>query len=294
MPTLRAAGAVALSRAAAGEAPEIQLSARVTLATASTAGRAGRLDVPPGSPPSKRECARTKPARQTRRPRRRQADVYRLTRAEAASLLVAASTVRERVIGPGLCASLRNPELRGLRDWHVSRRPGVVWGIPDIAKGGQRREVPVLQDLEPIVDEIRASVADDEYIAPAAQPAAQHGLGRALVAALEPFKAVWRLVIDVAARAGIRAHIHPHVLRHAFGDHVAKYAGPAGRAGTCSAVAWSDTTQRTYVGRVALDELIVAAHGVLRGALRRGAARTTSHRVFHVADVTAWRSPSRS
>jgi len=35
-------------------------------------------------------------------------------------------------------------------------------------------------------------------------------------------QAIWRAVSDVAERAGIAAHIHPHLLRHAFGDHAAK------------------------------------------------------------------------
>jgi hypothetical protein len=31
--------------------------------------------------------------------------------------------------------------------------------------------------------------------------------------------------MELAVRAGIHAHVHPHVMRHAFGDHVARYAG---------------------------------------------------------------------
>jgi integrase len=62
------------------------------------------------------------PALQTRRPRRRPKDKYRLTETEANAMLRAASGVRERrVIFLGLCAGLRNAELRGLQGRHFAR-----------------------------------------------------------------------------------------------------------------------------------------------------------------------------
>jgi integrase len=79
---------------------------------------------------------RDNPARQTRRPKAKPPNVYRLTRAEAAAFLAAAETVPERRIAHiGICAGARNRELRGLegRDF---QRAGWVWISPDIAKVG--------------------------------------------------------------------------------------------------------------------------------------------------------------
>jgi hypothetical protein len=42
-----------------------------------------------------------------------------------------------------------------------------VWVSSDIAKGRRERWVPVIADLEGVVDEIRNHVAADEYVLPA-------------------------------------------------------------------------------------------------------------------------------
>jgi site-specific recombinase XerD len=107
------------------------------------------------------------PARQTKRPRRRQPQRYRLTRAEAVALLAAARGQRERWLTYlGICAGLRRQELRGMQGVHF-RRPGWVWVSADIGKDGKERWIPVITDLEPIVAEITRNVADDEYVLPA-------------------------------------------------------------------------------------------------------------------------------
>ena len=107
------------------------------------------------------------PARQTRRPKRKPTQVYRLTRDEAAAMLAAATTRRERwAIHLGICAGLRNAELRGLRGEHLART-GFVHVSADIAKGGRERWVPIIAELAPIVTEIRDHVAPDEYVLPA-------------------------------------------------------------------------------------------------------------------------------
>jgi integrase len=107
------------------------------------------------------------PARGTRRPRRRPTPKYRLTEAEARAVLDAAGDARERrAIFLGLCAGLRNAELRGLQGRHFAR-PGFIWVAAEIAKGGRERWVPVTPDLVPIVAEIRGDVADREYVLPA-------------------------------------------------------------------------------------------------------------------------------
>jgi site-specific recombinase XerD len=67
-------------------------------------------------------------------------------------------------------------------------------------------------------------------------------------------------VQDVAIRAGIAAHIHPHLLRHAYGDHVAKHAGLRA-AQALLGHASVDTTASTYVDKPGLDELTISVHG---------------------------------
>lgn len=106
------------------------------------------------------------PAEQTRRPRRRAAEKYRLTEAEVIEILAAAQGTRERrAIFLGLCAGLRNAELRGLQGRHFGRE-GLVWVSADIAKGRRERWVPVIADLAPIVEEIRTDVGSEEYALP--------------------------------------------------------------------------------------------------------------------------------
>jgi hypothetical protein len=62
--------------------------------------------------------------------------------------------------------------------------------------------------------------------------------------------------MNVAKRAGITAHVHPHLMRHAFGDHVARYAGIK-NAQALLGHATVGTTE-TYVGKPTLDELAAA------------------------------------
>ena len=70
------------------------------------------------------------------------AHLYRLTEAEVVALLRAACGVREaRAIFIGVCAGLRNAELRGLQGRHFERL-GWIWVSADIAKGGRERWVP--------------------------------------------------------------------------------------------------------------------------------------------------------
>ena len=168
------------------------------------------------------------PARQTSRPRRVPTSVYRLTRAEAAALLQAAVTVRERrAIFLAVCAGLRNQELRRLQGRHF-RRPGVVWVSEDIAKGARERWVPVLRDLEPVVAEIVEHVVEPgEYVLPALRSAdpPRNTRQRAIPNRASSSQALRQLVIRVSQRAGIAHHVYPHLLRHAYGDHVARQAG---------------------------------------------------------------------
>jgi integrase len=104
------------------------------------------------------------PARQTRRPKKRPVSVYRLTRREVVALMEAARTTRERrVIFIGVLAGLRNQELRGLQRRHVERVEA-IWVSCDIAKGGRERFVPVLAELEPIVEDVLRTVGSSDYV----------------------------------------------------------------------------------------------------------------------------------
>jgi integrase len=202
------------------------------------------------------------PARQTRRPRQRPTSVYRLTRDEAAAMLDACRTPRERrVIHLGLCAGLRSAELRGLRGEHFNR-PGFIRVSPDIAKGGRERWVPIIADLAPVVAEIVTNVGHDEHVIPA-ERWRDPGVNRDRVElAKQPAsrQVLRTVVMEVAARAGIRAHVHPHLMRHAFADHVARSAGV--RIAQYALGHANVGTTETYIGAPTLDELAAALQAV--------------------------------
>jgi site-specific recombinase XerD len=169
----------------------------------------------------------TNPARQVRRAKFQQVKKYKMTRDEMAALLNAAQTTRERrIIYLGVLAGIRNAELRGLQGKHF-QRPGFIWISDDIGKGKRERWIPVLPELAVIVEDIRANVPYEYYV-----------LGRGSAGGWGPHtfqredptrpmssQTVQRTVHHVAGRAGIKAHIHPHLMRHAFGTHVARKIG---------------------------------------------------------------------
>lgn len=202
------------------------------------------------------------PARQVRKAKKRETSVYRLTRDEVVALIDACQTERERrIIVLGVCAGVRNQELRGLRGEHFQRE-GYIWVSPDIGKGKRERFVPVLMEAVEVVGEIRSTVPPDEYVIPSRRPSNPPFNTRWTEYPGVPAspQAIWRTVDEVAKRAGIAAHIHPHLLRHAYGDHVAKYAGLRA-AQALLGHASVDTTAGTYVDKPGLDELSVSVHG---------------------------------
>jgi site-specific recombinase XerD len=211
------------------------------------------------------------PARQTRRPRRRPVSIYRLTEDESVRMLQAARGARERrAIFLGICAGLRNGELRGLQGRHFERK-GLVWVSSDIAKGRRERWLPVTIELEPVVVEICRNVARDEYVLPA-QRVRDVGINRERFdRRKEPSssQALRSLVRSVGRRAGISAPIHPHLLRHAYGDNMARYAGIR-NAQFLMGHANVSTTE-TYLGRPTLDELRRAVAGFKYGLSERTA-----------------------
>lgn len=201
------------------------------------------------------------PARQTRRPKRQPTQVYRLNRAEVAAMLAATVTQRERwAIHLGLMAGLRNAELRGLKGEHF-QRPGFIWVSADIAKGGKSRWVPIIADLAPIVEEIRRARRVDEYVLCAQRwrDAPRNQVRMDLKLRASSSQALRTLVMNVAARAGIAAHIHPHLMRHAFCDHVARFAGER-MAQQLMGHADIKTTQ-IYMSQASPDELADALEG---------------------------------
>jgi integrase len=138
---------------------------------------------------------------------------------------MACETPRERrVIYLGLFAGLRSQELRGLQGRHFGE--GLIWVSPDIAKGGRPRWLPVLAELAPVVEEIRANVAGVELVIPAQRRDPQRGEWYDLPDQPCSSQAVWRLVNRVAARAGVVAT--PHTLRRAFADLIERQAGVPG------------------------------------------------------------------
>ena len=208
---------------------------------------------------------RDNPARQTRRPRRRSAQSYRLTEREAIALLRSARGVRERrAIFLLVCAGLRNAELRGLQGRHFDRR-GLVHVSPDIAKGGRERWVPVIADLAAVVDEIRGNVANDEFVLPAQRFRNPPFNTERVEYRRYPSssQALRQLVMRVGARAGIKEHIHPHDLRHAFAEQIARETD-ARIAQHLLGHAHLGTTD-TYLGRPRLDDIVAAVRSLSYG-----------------------------
>lgn len=200
------------------------------------------------------------PARQVRPPRRRKVNKYRLTKAEVIAFLDAAQGVRERrAVFVGVCAGARSQELRGLQGRHFKRK-GWIWFSPDIAKGARERWVPVLPDLAAIAASL-AALPDDVYVLPAQRwrDPGHNRVRRDLVLEPSSAQALYQLVKRVGRRAGIRAEISPHTMRHAFGDHIARYAGIR-NAQYMLGHADVGTTQ-AYTGDPTLDELASAIGG---------------------------------
>jgi integrase/recombinase XerD len=205
------------------------------------------------------------PALQTRRPRRRAKDKYRLTEVEVIAVLQVAQGIRERrAIFLGLCAGLRNAELRGLQGRHFAR-DDFVWVSADIAKGGRERWVPVIADLEPVVAEIRPDVQQDEYALPAQRfrnPPFNTNR-RDLRHRPSSSQALRQLVMRVAKRAGIVAHVTPHDMRHAYAEHIARKADTR-VAQHLLGHAHLGTTE-TYLGRPRLDDMVTAVKNASYG-----------------------------
>jgi integrase/recombinase XerD len=200
----------------------------------------------------------TNPARQVRAVKARPASVYRLTRSESCALIDACQTLTERrVILIGLCTGARVNELIHLQPRHFQRE-GWVWFSPDIAKRKVERWVPVLPDLEPVIQTLPTNPG--HYVLAGYRKGARQR---------DPLKAlsaptVARTVRAVAQRAGIAAALTPHSMRHAFGDHIARACGLR-VAQALMGHASVGTTERVYTSRPGLDELAGAVEGLRYG-----------------------------
>lgn len=203
------------------------------------------------------------PARQTRAPKARKPLVYRLTFEETRRFLRAAEGSRERRVAYlGVCAGLRRDELRRLQGRHLARE-GWVWISAEIAKGGRERWVPVMADLAPVIAEIRANTALEQYVLPIRRFGDPGLIPRDLPG--NPGKpcagkTIWRVTQRIGRRAGLPAPVHPHMMRHAFADHVARLAGI--RAAQVLLGHASIQTTEGYLGQPTLDELARVMTGV--------------------------------
>jgi integrase/recombinase XerD len=211
------------------------------------------------------------PADQLPRARKRKPDPPRLRQDEALALTMACETPRERrVIYLGLFAGLRSQELRGLRRRHFERE-GLIWVSPDIAKGGRPRWIPVLDELQPVVEEIRANVpAPGRFVVPAQRRDPQRGVWYDLPDQPCSSQAVWRLVKRVADRAGVEAT--PHTLRRAFADLIERQAGV--RVAQKLLGHATLATTEGYLSEPTLDELQGAVSDIALSSSRRSKART--------------------
>lgn len=182
------------------------------------------------------------PARQTRPPKKRKASIFRLTGPEVLAMMDACETVEERrAVMIGLCAGLRSQELIGLKRMHFDRE-GVIWVSTDIAKGGRERYVPIIPELQPVVDDILATVAPAHYVLCRSRTNLEgRPPNHKRVRHIYPDKpmganTLYRTVVRVGDRAGIPRRpsqhggktltgVNPHLLRHAFCDHVTRLVG---------------------------------------------------------------------
>lgn len=187
--------------------------------------------------------------------------IARLTREEGARLLVVSREHRRErwLVHLGCCAGLRSQELRGLQGRHFAR-PGFVWVSPDIGKGAKERWVPVIADLEPVVEEILTLVGLEEFVLPG-QRSAGHPTPGIMRDTQRPVSAstIYNTVIALGERAGIGVRVTPHSMRHLFSTYVARHGGIL-VAKALLGHADISTTQR-YTDAPTLDELAVSMHG---------------------------------
>lgn len=205
------------------------------------------------------------PARAIPRAKRSKPQINRMTREETEQLLSWAAsdkaTLAERwSIFLGVCAGLRCQELCRISKADVSR-PGWVHVTRGMGKGNKERWVPVIGDLQPVIEEMLA-VGPDEGTLIRGRVSTGPVLNEDWTDSEKPISrmGMYRIVKRSGKKAGLYQEITPHTLRHAFGDFIAKYAG-ARIAQALLGHASIETTIGTYVDQVSLDEMQVAVTG---------------------------------
>lgn len=201
-------------------------------------------------------------SRDVRPAKRRKPAVARLTREETGRFLEASNDRRrDRWLAHlGCCAGLRSQELRGIQGKHFAR-PGFVWVSADIAKRDKERWIPVIADLEPVVDEILTLVGLEEYVLPG-QRSAGHPTPEIMRDTVKPVSAsaIYKQTVTLGEKAGIAVRVTPHVMRRAFATYVARHAGV--RVAQSLLGHESITTTEEYTNAPTLDELAVSLHGI--------------------------------
>lgn len=200
------------------------------------------------------------PARQVRRTQRRKTSPYRLTREEVRAIRAAAQGPRERaMVDFGFLAGLRASELLALQGRHLRRRPGWVWVSADIAKGKKHdRYVLVLAELEETYRHCVETVGDQEFVIPCRR-SRMNFVER--VEAFDPsqptsYQALYQAVRRIGRRAGIGQPMKPHLMRHAYGDHLARFAGIEVAQNQLGHL--NIGTTQTYTGGPAPEEIVAA------------------------------------
>lgn len=205
-------------------------------------------------------------------------------------MLAACETTRERrVVFLGILAGVRNQELRRLRGKHFDR-PGLIRIGPEVGKGGRSRWLPVLPEAVSVVDEIRLSVAPNEFVVPAQRRDPNREVWFDLPDEGCSGQAVWRLVKRVADRAGVEGN--PHALRRAFADLIERHAGV--RVAQKLLGHASLATTEGYLSEPTLDELQGAVMGLaVAPSVARSSARSKQS-VRPLSSVSRTVSPSTS
>ncbi len=200
------------------------------------------------------------PARQVRKTKRTPTAPYRLTREEVRAIRAAANGPRERaMVDFGFLAGLRASELCALQGRHLRRRPGWVWVSADIAKGKKHeRYVLVLPELEPTYRHCLDTVGDGEFVIPQRKER-MNFVER--VEAFDPslpcsYGSLNKAMKKIGQRAGLRVPFHAHLMRHAYGDHLARFAGIEVAQNQLGHL--NVGTTQTYTGGPSPDELVTA------------------------------------
>jgi integrase/recombinase XerD len=182
-----------------------------------------------------------------------------LTEAEVDSLLRApdpgeALGCRDRTMLEVLYATgLRVSELVGLRVDEITLRQGVVRVI---GKGSKERLVPLGEEAQSALATFFSGARSEILGARVSDAAFPTRRGTAMSR-----QAFWQLVRRYALRAGIRKHLSPHTLRHAFATHLLNHGADLRVVQMLLGHSDISTTQiYTHVARERLKQLHAQHH----------------------------------